>query len=50
MDMDTARLEDAPLESLSPIANMTRLDFLMLLWEARIIEYDDVERAADQWH
>ena len=35
--------EDTRKEADNQIANMTRLDFLTLLWEARIIGEEDVE-------
>ncbi|MBR3243267.1 MAG: hypothetical protein IKF90_11325 [Parasporobacterium sp.] len=35
--------EDVHLEAGDQIANMSKLDFLLLLWEARIIGEDCVE-------
>lgn len=35
--------EDSCVEATEQIANMSRLDFLMLLWEARIVGEDYVE-------
>ena len=35
--------EDSRVEMGDQIANMSRLDFLMLLWEARIVGEDYVE-------
>lgn len=35
--------EDSPVEMGDQIANMSRLDFLLLLWEARIVGEDYVE-------
>ena len=35
--------EDSRVEMGDQIANMSRLDFLLLLWEARIVEEDSVE-------
>ena len=35
--------ENPRVEAGDQIANMSRLDFLLLLWEARIVEEDYVE-------
>ena len=35
--------ENAASAESGPIANMSRLDFLLLLWEARIVGEDYVE-------
>ena len=40
--MDDNRENAAPVEG-SHIANMSKLDFLLLLWEARIVGEDYVE-------
>ena len=42
MNEDKKR-EDSRVEAGDQIANMSRLDFLLLLWEARIVEEDYVE-------
>lgn len=35
--------EESGIETSDQIANMSRLDFLLLLWEARIVGEDYVE-------
>ena len=42
MNEDKKR-EDSRVEADDQIANMSRLDFLLLLWEARIVGEDFVE-------
>ena len=39
--------EDSRVETGDQIANMSRLDFLLLLWEARIVGEDYVEAKAN---
>ena len=40
---ENKKREDSCVEAGDQIANMSRLDFLLLLWEARIVGEDYVE-------